>query len=129
MEKQFVFIILGFFLLVALFIFLRQSNNFYHLLADEEKRVSIDKQVLKRIIISTDNSTTSKFLGRFPIEQDDGLALAVLLKAHREGKLEILGITSTFGNTNGEKTYRITKEQVKLSGVDIPIIQGALHSG
>lgn len=85
----------------------------------------ITKVEKRKIIISTDNAATRKFSRVFAVEPDDALALTILLDAHNKGELEILGITSTFGNTDGESTYQITKKQVKLSGTDIPVVKGA----
>lgn len=80
---------------------------------------------MNKIIISTDNSATAKVVRFFTNEPDDSMALAILLQAHKEKEIEILGITSTFGNTNGYTSYNITRKQVQLSGLNIPIIQGA----
>lgn len=84
----------------------------------------------RKLLISTDNSVTSRiFFDKIPVEQDDALALAILLKAHIEGKVRILGVTSTFGNIDGERTYDVTKKQLELSGVDIALVKGALSAG
>jgi len=83
----------------------------------------------RKILISTDNAATTKFLKFFTLEPDDSLALAVLLDAHKKGRLKIIGITSTFGNTDGNTSYQITKKQIKFSGLNIPVIKGAINSG
>lgn len=85
--------------------------------------------MVPKILISTDNAATVRVLRVFANEPDDSLALAVLLSAHRNKKFKIIGITSTFGNTDGETSYHISKNQVKLSKSDIPVIKGATYSG
>ena len=85
-----------------------------------------EKLITRNLIISTDNAATTNLYGYFAAEPDDSLALAVLLNAHRKGKVNIFGITSTFGNTNGETTYRITKKQIELSGLNVPVKKGAV---
>lgn len=116
------------FLLVSILVN-RLSSNFYRDLAQSGKKVLVERKETRKILVSTDNSTTLKSFGLFPIEQDDGLALALLLKAHRDGRLQILGITSTFGNADGERTYEVTKQQVELSQVQVPVVKGALRAG
>ncbi len=81
------------------------------------------------ILISTDNATTARLFSFIAPEQDDGLALAVLLQAEKAGQLSILGITSTFGNIDGETAYRVTLKQVALSGLPIPVVKGASYAG
>jgi len=81
---------------------------------------------MDKYIISSDNSVTARVLKFFTNEPDDSIALAVLLQAHREKEIEILGITSTFGNTDGNTSYGISKKQVQLSGLNIPVIKGAI---
>ena len=83
----------------------------------------------KKLIISTDNAAGAKLFNFFASEPDDSLALAVLLEAHKKGELEIMAITSTFGNTSGEESYQITKKQIELSGLTIPIVRGAVKAG
>jgi len=83
----------------------------------------------KNLIISTDNSSTAKMFKFFTGEPDDSLALAILLNAHKSKKMNILGITTTFGNTDGETSYQITKKQVELSGQNIPVKKGAVYAG
>jgi len=79
-----------------------------------------------KILISTDNAATAKIFNKFVTEPDDSLALSILLAAHKEKKVEIVGITSSFGNTAGEKSFEITKKQVELSGLDVPVVKGAV---
>lgn len=85
--------------------------------------------VMNKVIVSTDNSVTAKVLRFFTNEPDDSLALAILLQAHKEKEIEILGITSTFGNTDGRTSYDICKKQMQLSGLNIPVIKGACKRG
>lgn len=80
---------------------------------------------MNKIVVSTDNSVTAKVLKFFTNEPDDSIALAVLLQAHKEKEIEILGIASTFGNTDGQTSYDISKKQVQLSELNIPVVKGA----
>lgn len=82
-----------------------------------------------KLFISTDNSVNHKVLGLWTNEPDDSLALAVLLAAHRDKKMEIVGISSTFGNANGNSCYHITQNQIALSRLRIPVLQGASFAG
>jgi hypothetical protein len=84
---------------------------------------------MRRIIISTDNATSARQLKILASEPDDGLALAVLLGAHKKGGVEILAVLSTFGNRSGLVTYNNCLKQVYLSGLDIPVIKGADYRG
>lgn len=84
---------------------------------------------MKKIIVSTDNSATAKIFGFLAAEVDDSLALAVLLDAHKHKEIELVGITSTFGNVDGETVFKITQKQVRLSGQNIPVIKGAMRPG
>lgn len=83
----------------------------------------------KKVIISTDNAATAKIGGILAAEPDDSLALAILLASHKIGEIEVVGITSTFGNVDGEATYKIIKKQVELSGLNIPVVKGASIAG
>ncbi len=85
-----------------------------------------EKLITRNLIISTDNAATSSLYGLVAAEPDDSLAIAVLLNAHKKGEVNILGITSVFGNADGETTYRITKKQIELSGLNIPVKKGAV---
>lgn len=82
---------------------------------------------MKKLLISTDNAAGARKLKFFANEPDDSLALAVLLGAHKNKEIEVIGITSSFGNTDGETSYRITKKQVELSRLNIPVIKGASY--
>ncbi len=129
MAKVKVLLLTALFFLLGSILVNRLSSNFYRDLAQGEKEILVEEKETRKILVSTDNSATLKSFGLFPIEQDDGLALALLLKAHRDGKMQILGITSTFGNANGERTYEITKKQIELSQVPVPVVKGALRAG
>lgn len=83
----------------------------------------------QKILVSTDNAATARVLKFFVKEPDDSLALAILLRAHKDKGVKIIGVTSSFGNTDGEVSYEITQKQVKLSGLNIPVVKGATHKG
>lgn len=83
----------------------------------------------QKILVSTDNAATARVLKFFVKEPDDSLALAILLRAHKDKGVKIIGVTSSFGNTDGEASYEITQKQVKLSGLSIPVVKGATHKG
>ena len=83
----------------------------------------------QKILVSTDSAATARVLKFFVKEPDDSLALAILLRAHKDRGVKIIGVTSSFGNTDGEASYEITQKQIKLSGLNIPIVKGATHKG
>lgn len=83
----------------------------------------------KNIFVSTDNAVNSKIFNFLTAEPDDSLALAILLKAHKDKRLNILGISSIFGNLDGETTYQTTQKQIQLSGLNIKVSKGALFAG
>lgn len=79
-----------------------------------------------KIIIGTDNANGVRIVNSLiPTEQDDALAIALLLKAKREGVIDILGIDAHFGNTSAANAYRVTKEQVSLFDQSIPTALGS----
>lgn len=72
----------------------------------------------KKIIFDCDN-----MMGQVKWELDDGLALFYILGC---SDLELLGITTTFGNGQLEKVMYHTKRLLKAIGrEDIPLIKGA----
>ncbi|TXT62094.1 MAG: Inosine/uridine-preferring nucleoside hydrolase [Promethearchaeota archaeon] len=78
--------------------------------------------VARKIVIDTDNTMGKPFLWN-----DDGLAM---LYAFGQGELDILGITTVFGNSSGKNVYKTTKKFLKAIGKDnIPIKEGANKKG
>ncbi len=57
---------------------------------------------------------------------DDGLAIALALNSP---ELEVMGITATFANASGRRTYKKAVELVKAAGLEdqVPVLRGA-HS-
>jgi len=72
------------------------------------------------VLIDTDPA-----ISIFGADVDDALAIVLALNSE---KLEIDGITTVFGNTNVENTYRIAKELMKIANrQDIPVYKGAYN--
>jgi len=84
---------------------------------------------VKQVIVSTDVAASARILRFLVAEPDDSLALAVLLGAHKKRIINLLGITSTFGNTDGGTVYQICQKQVQLSGLSVPVVKGATRPG
>lgn len=75
-----------------------------------------------KVILDTDIS-----IGHLFRDVDDGLALLHLL-AHPQ-EVELLGVTTTFGNASIKKTYTKAKELLHVVGRDdIPVFRGASAS-
>jgi len=70
----------------------------------------------RKIILDCDNT-----LGIPLKEVDDGLTLLYLLG---NPELDLLGITTTFGNGSIQQVFQQTQKLVKKLGVNIPILQG-----
>ncbi len=74
-------------------------------------------QAREKIIIDTDPAIGYPFR-----DVDDGLAMAIGLNSP---ELEIVGITTIYGNHTQNKTYAKAQEIIKASGRDLPIYRGA----
>lgn len=71
-----------------------------------------------KVIIDADPAIGEPFK-----DVDDGLMLIMALNSP---KLDILGITTTFGNASQEVSYRKARELVELTGrTDVPVFRGA----
>lgn len=71
-----------------------------------------------KVIIDADSAIGEPFK-----DVDDGLMLIMALNSP---KLDVLGITTTFGNASQEVSYRKAKELVALTGrTDVPVFRGA----
>src|SRR5262245_23668939 len=66
--------------------------------------------------VDTDNA-----LGADSGDVDDGLALAALLCAARQGAVQIAGISVVDGNTDALTAARCTRALVALSGLAVPV--------
>ncbi len=73
-----------------------------------------------KVILDCDNTMGLPFH-----EVDDGLALLYLLGVP---EIELLGITTTFGNSRQRAVYRQTSRLITALGVDIPVFEGARRS-
>ncbi len=60
---------------------------------------------------------------------DDGFALAALAAAHRKGTVELLGISTVFGNTTAACSEDCARELLRRAGVDVPVVRGAERAG
>lgn len=76
----------------------------------------------KKVIIDTDNTLGQSFRWN-----DDGLAI---FYSFGNPELDIIGITTTFGNSTGKKTYKNTENLLKFIGRgQTPIKKGADKKG
>ena len=73
----------------------------------------------RKIIFDCDNT-----MGLLNCDVDDGLALLCIL-ANKE--VELLAITTSFGNNKTEIVYKNTKAMIADLNLDIPIYLGALE--
>jgi len=71
----------------------------------------------QKVIIDTDPA-----IGYFLRDVDDGLALAIALNSP---ELEILGITTIYGNHTQAKTYKKALEIIKEAKSSVPVYRGA----
>ncbi len=56
---------------------------------------------------------------------DDGFALAALAAAHRRGAIELLGVSTVFGNTTAARSQECARELLARAGVEVPVLRGA----
>ena len=56
---------------------------------------------------------------------DDALALIYLARAHRAGRVELVGCGTVAGNIDVDRATRNTLNVLELAGVDVPVAQGA----
>ncbi len=75
----------------------------------------------KKVILDFDNT-----MGLPKHEIDDGLTLLYLLS---QDDIEILGITTTYGNGNMEEVMTATQELIAFYGTPIPVYEGAHERG
>src|SRR5262249_33409195 len=60
---------------------------------------------------------------------DDGFALAALAAAHRAGRIELLSVSTVFGNSTAARSAECARELLRRAGVDVPIWRGAEAPG
>ena len=77
-----------------------------------------------RVWIDTDVA-----LGEARGDVDDGFALAALLAARRLSGLEVLGISTVFGNTTAARSRECAREIVRRAGEPVAVLCGAEEPG
>ena len=60
---------------------------------------------------------------------DDGFALAALLAARRLAGLQVLGISTVFGNTTAARSEECAREILRQAGESVPVLGGAEEPG
>ncbi len=83
--------------------------------------ISLSGFTREKVIIDTDPA-----IGYFLRDVDDGLALAIALNSP---ELEIIGITTIYGNHTQAKTYKKALEILKEAKSQVPIYRGAKKPG
>jgi inosine-uridine nucleoside N-ribohydrolase len=68
---------------------------------------------------------TDVALGASRGDVDDGFALAALFGAARQGSVELLGLSTVFGNTSARESERCAGEIAAFSGRALRIVRGA----
>jgi inosine-uridine nucleoside N-ribohydrolase len=56
---------------------------------------------------------------------DDGFALAALLAAHRRGRIDLMGISTVFGNASAAISAECARELTRCAETDVPVVAGA----
>ena len=77
-----------------------------------------------RIWVDTDIA-----LGAAHGDVDDGFALAALAAAHRQGNVELIGVSTVFGNSTAAISETCARELLRLAGADVPVVRGAERAG
>lgn len=85
-------------------------------LQTEDKTDKSKQEMTEKVLYDCDNT-----LGLPLKEVDDGLTILYLLGIH---EVELLGITTTFGNGTIDQVYDQTKKWVKRSGLSLPVLRG-----
>jgi inosine-uridine nucleoside N-ribohydrolase len=60
---------------------------------------------------------------------DDGFALAALAAAHRHGSVELVGVSTVFGNATAAISEMCARELLRRAGADVPVVRGAERAG
>jgi inosine-uridine nucleoside N-ribohydrolase len=77
-----------------------------------------------RIWVDTDIA-----LGASHGDVDDGFALAALAAAHRQGSVELVGVSTVFGNATAAISEMCARELLRRTGADVPVVRGAERGG
>jgi len=77
-----------------------------------------------RIWIDTDIA-----LGASRGDVDDGFALAALAAAHRQGRVELLGVSTVFGNATAAISQGCARELLRRAGAEVSVVRGAERAG
>src|SRR5712692_728467 len=77
-----------------------------------------------RIWVDTDIA-----LGASTGDVDDGFALAALAAAHRQGSVELVGVSTVFGNATAAISQGCARELLRRAGADVPVVRGAERAG
>jgi inosine-uridine nucleoside N-ribohydrolase len=77
-----------------------------------------------RIWVDTDVA-----LGGSSGDVDDGFALAALAAAHRRGSVELVGVSTVFGNSTAVISEACARELLRLAGAEVPVVRGAERGG
>ena len=68
---------------------------------------------------------TDVALGAESGDVDDGFALAALLRAARRGRLDLLGISTVFGNATAAESEECARRIAELAGVAVAVVRGS----
>ncbi|MDH3641003.1 MAG: nucleoside hydrolase, partial [Gammaproteobacteria bacterium] len=79
---------------------------------------------MTRLIIDTDVALGAFHDGR-PRDIDDGFAMVEAINA---GDLELIGVTTVYGNAPHETVNRVANEIVDLKAADITVYPGAVQA-
>jgi len=77
-----------------------------------------------RIWVDTDIA-----LGASSGDVDDGFALAALAAAHRQGTVELVGVSTVFGNATAAISEACALDLLSRAGADVPVVRGAERAG
>jgi inosine-uridine nucleoside N-ribohydrolase len=77
-----------------------------------------------RIWVDTDIA-----LGARHGDVDDGFALAALAAAHRQASVELVGVSTVFGNATAAVSEACARELLRRAGADVPVVRGAEGAG
>lgn len=58
------------------------------------------------------------------LDVDDSLALGYAFRKF-QSKVELIGVTTVFGNNSADLTYRDARRLVEVAGLDLPVLKGA----
>jgi inosine-uridine nucleoside N-ribohydrolase len=79
---------------------------------------------IPRIWVDTDIA-----LGAPRGDVDDGFALALLAAVHRQGNIQLLGVSTVFGNATAAISQACARDLLQRAGADVPVVSGAERAG